>query len=111
MRNNAEMPLLDNIGLAQNNDLTIFETLQNAEVCRIEKKLKARKRINGLNREDRWQCHAPSTFACLLCQTRRHATQTGFMRVVDSVRFNFFEGQITYLRRSPPDDASTRSRR
>jgi hypothetical protein len=30
MRNNAEMPLLDNIGLAQNNDLTIFETLQNA---------------------------------------------------------------------------------
>lgn len=45
MRNNAEMPLLDNIGLAQNNDLTIFETLQNAEVCRIEKKLKARKRI------------------------------------------------------------------
>jgi hypothetical protein len=33
MRNNVEMPLLDNIGLAQNNDLTIFETLQNAEVC------------------------------------------------------------------------------
>ena len=39
MRNNAEMPLLDNIGLAQNNDLTIFEILQNAEVCRIEKKI------------------------------------------------------------------------
>jgi hypothetical protein len=89
MRNNAEMPLLDNIGLAQNNDLTIFETLQNAEVCRIEKKLKARKLI-----EPKRQvacCHAPSTFACLLCQTRRHATQTGFMRFVDSGRFNFFE--------------------
>jgi hypothetical protein len=39
MRNNVEMPLLDNIGLAQNNDLTIFETLQNAEVCRIEKEI------------------------------------------------------------------------
>ena len=39
MRNNAEMPLLDNIGLAQNNDLTIFETLQNPEVCRTEKKI------------------------------------------------------------------------
>ena len=44
MRNNAEMPLLDNIGLAQNNDLTIFETLQNAEV-EFKKKLKARNRI------------------------------------------------------------------
>ncbi len=39
MRNNAEMPLLDNIGLAQDNDLTIFETLQNAEVCRIENQI------------------------------------------------------------------------
>ena len=81
MRNNAEMPLLDNIGLAQNNDLTIFETLQNAKVCRIEKKIEG-----PLNRKGQVAC-----FACLLCQTRRHATQTGFMRFVDSGRFNFFE--------------------